>query len=83
TVLFTTDPVLNRGVLHQSARKLGSHELAVARSIVHVNELPRLGTGKTDYIALQRLIASGVKQCLTERCDPATVVSLRLSPPRS
>jgi len=83
TVLFTTDPVLNRGVLHQSARKLGSHELAVARSIVHVNELPRLGTGKTDYITLQKLIASGFKQCLTERCDPATVVSLRLSPPRS
>ncbi len=83
TVLFTTDPVLTRGVLHQSARKLGTHELAVARSIVHVKDLPRLGTGKTDYVALQQLIADGLKQYLPEKSDSGTVVTLRMAPPLS
>lgn len=83
TVLFTTDPLLTRGVLHQSARALGSQELAVARTIVHVKELPRLGSGKTDYVALQMLIEGGLKQSLNERNEPGTVVPLRLSAPGS
>ena len=58
TVLFTTDPNLSRGVLQRSARLLGSQELAVARRIAHVAELPLLGTGKTDYVRLQALAAT-------------------------
>jgi len=55
TVLFTTDPQLSRGLLHRSARLLGSQDLAVARRIVPVAELPMLGSGKTDYVKLKDL----------------------------
>lgn len=58
TVLFTTDPGLSRGLLQQAARSLGSHHLAVARRIVHVVELPRSGSGKTDYMTLSSLAVS-------------------------
>lgn len=52
TVLFTTDPDLSRVMLQKAARELGSQELAVARRIVQVRELPLLGSGKTDYARL-------------------------------
>ena len=52
TVLFTTDGTLTRAQLHKAARELGSQELAVARRIVHVREVPSLGSGKTDYVRL-------------------------------
>jgi acyl-[acyl-carrier-protein]-phospholipid O-acyltransferase/long-chain-fatty-acid--[acyl-carrier-protein] ligase len=53
TVLFTTDPDLNRPLLQKAARELGAQELAVARRVVHVRELPLLGSGKTDYVELR------------------------------
>ena len=53
TVLFTTDPALNRPLLQKAARELGAQELAVARRVVHVRELPLLGSGKTDYVELR------------------------------
>jgi acyl-[acyl-carrier-protein]-phospholipid O-acyltransferase/long-chain-fatty-acid--[acyl-carrier-protein] ligase len=56
TVLFTTDPNLTRGILQRSAKLLGSQELAVARRIAHVAELPLLGSGKTDYVTLKNLV---------------------------
>ncbi len=52
TVLFTTDPKLDRGTLLNAARQLGVQELAVARRVVHVASLPLLGSGKTDYVTL-------------------------------
>lgn len=58
TVLFTTDPALTRGVLQRSAKMLGSQDLAVARRVEHVAELPLLGSGKTDYVALRTLIGA-------------------------
>lgn len=33
----------------------GAPELAAPRKIIHVNELPVLGSGKTDYVAIQRM----------------------------
>ena len=58
TVLFTTDPALSRGELQRAARALGSQDLAVARRIAHVAELPLLGSGKTDYVALRALVGN-------------------------
>lgn len=55
TVLFTTDPALDRITLVKAARELGAPELAVAKRIVHVAELPILGSGKTDYVSLKTM----------------------------
>src|SRR6185436_1215545 len=40
TVLFTTDPDLTRPLLQKAARELGSQDLAVARRVVYVRDLP-------------------------------------------
>lgn len=55
TVLFTTDPALDRIRLQKAARELGAQELAVAKRIEHLAELPLLGSGKTDYVRLRSL----------------------------
>ena len=52
TVLFTTDTTLNRAALLRAARELGVSDLSTARSIAVLKELPLLGNGKTDYVAL-------------------------------
>lgn len=55
TVLFTTDPALDRMSLVRAARQISSPDLAVARRIVKVGSLPLLGSGKTDYVMLSRI----------------------------
>jgi acyl-[acyl-carrier-protein]-phospholipid O-acyltransferase/long-chain-fatty-acid--[acyl-carrier-protein] ligase len=65
TVLFTTDPGLTRALLQQAARELGAQELAVARRVVHVRELPLLGSGKTDYVELStRVMGEGGRRSM-------------------
>ena len=54
-LLFTTDTNLTRETLQAKARELFSLEIAVARKIVLVKELPLLGTGKIDYVSLKKL----------------------------
>jgi acyl-[acyl-carrier-protein]-phospholipid O-acyltransferase/long-chain-fatty-acid--[acyl-carrier-protein] ligase len=54
-LLFSTDHTLNREALQTVARELGNPELAVARKIIVVKELPLLGTGKTDYVTLKNM----------------------------
>ncbi|MCL2021371.1 MAG: bifunctional acyl-ACP--phospholipid O-acyltransferase/long-chain-fatty-acid--ACP ligase [Betaproteobacteria bacterium] len=56
-VLFTTDGQINRAALQKAARQLGFSELAVPKKIARVDALPLLGTGKTDYVTLQRMAA--------------------------
>lgn len=56
TVLFTTDPDLTRTHLADAARNLGTHDLSVARRLIHIPEMPLLATGKTDYVGLQALL---------------------------
>jgi acyl-[acyl-carrier-protein]-phospholipid O-acyltransferase/long-chain-fatty-acid--[acyl-carrier-protein] ligase len=55
TVLFTTDARLDRLMLVKAARQIGAQDLAVARRIVKVASLPLLGSGKTDYVTLNRM----------------------------
>ena len=38
------------------AQSVGAPEIAVPRKIIKVTEIPVLGTGKTDYVALQRIV---------------------------
>jgi acyl-[acyl-carrier-protein]-phospholipid O-acyltransferase/long-chain-fatty-acid--[acyl-carrier-protein] ligase len=56
-VLFTTDPGLTRDLLVTSAKSLGAPELAVPRVLIAVEEIPLLGTGKTDYVRLGAMAA--------------------------
>jgi acyl-[acyl-carrier-protein]-phospholipid O-acyltransferase/long-chain-fatty-acid--[acyl-carrier-protein] ligase len=54
-VLFTTDRGLDRGRLAEGLRAQGAMELMVPRLIVPLDALPLLGSGKTDYVALNKL----------------------------
>ena len=54
TVLFTTDASLDRMVLARAAREMGAPEIAIARHIVVVGQMPLTGNGKIDYVTLQR-----------------------------
>jgi acyl-[acyl-carrier-protein]-phospholipid O-acyltransferase/long-chain-fatty-acid--[acyl-carrier-protein] ligase len=54
-ILFTTDANLKRAALQASARALGMPELMIPKTIVHVDALPLLGTGKVDYVQLKRM----------------------------
>jgi len=71
TVLFTTDGTLDRMKLHQTARAIGAQDLAVARTIVHVNELPVLGSGKTDYVRLSDLASNAAAEPLGQSLSVA------------
>jgi acyl-[acyl-carrier-protein]-phospholipid O-acyltransferase/long-chain-fatty-acid--[acyl-carrier-protein] ligase len=57
-ILFTTDPELKREDLQIVAKNLGSPEIAIARKIINVEEIPLLGTGKTDYVTLKQMAES-------------------------
>jgi len=52
-VLFTTDAQVNRAALQKAAQQLGVPELAIPKKVVHVNALPLLGSGKTDFATLK------------------------------
>ncbi len=54
-VLFTTAPELQREQLSAVAKAAGSPELSVPRIIRHVEAIPLLGSGKTDYVTLKRM----------------------------
>jgi len=43
------------------AQAVGAGELAAPRRIVRVAEIPVLGTGKTDYVAIQRMVETEAK----------------------
>lgn len=53
-VLFTTAPELPREQLSAAAKALGAPELAVPRVIQHLDAIPLLGSGKTDYVSLKK-----------------------------
>jgi len=54
-VLVTTNPEANRSDLVGWAQNHGVTELAVPRRIVHADDIPVLGTGKTDYGKVTKL----------------------------
>jgi acyl-[acyl-carrier-protein]-phospholipid O-acyltransferase/long-chain-fatty-acid--[acyl-carrier-protein] ligase len=56
-VLVTTNPEANRVDLVGWAHNHGVTELAVPRRFVHVDDIPVLGTGKTDYVKVQKMVA--------------------------
>jgi acyl-[acyl-carrier-protein]-phospholipid O-acyltransferase/long-chain-fatty-acid--[acyl-carrier-protein] ligase len=60
-VLFTTARGLTRDQLSAAARQLGAPELAVPRVLIPIEDIPLLGTGKTDYVGLKALAAKSVE----------------------
>jgi acyl-[acyl-carrier-protein]-phospholipid O-acyltransferase/long-chain-fatty-acid--[acyl-carrier-protein] ligase len=55
-VLVTERGDADVGRIAEWAREHGAPELAVPKKIVKVRDLPVLGTGKTDYVAIQSLV---------------------------
>ena len=54
--MVTDRPDADAGPLIAHAQSIGAPEIAVPRKIIRVPEIPLLGTGKTDYVALQRIV---------------------------
>ncbi len=54
-ILFSTSKIMSRDLLTQKAKQLGLPELAVPRVIHLIQDLPILGTGKTDYVTLKTM----------------------------
>ncbi|MGE3871574.1 MAG: AMP-binding protein, partial [Parvibaculaceae bacterium] len=54
-VLFTTDRKLDRSRLSEGLKARGAMELMIPRIIMPLDAMPLLGTGKTDYVALNRM----------------------------
>jgi acyl-[acyl-carrier-protein]-phospholipid O-acyltransferase / long-chain-fatty-acid--[acyl-carrier-protein] ligase len=55
-ILVTDRRDADVGPLLAHAQAVGAPEIAVPRKIIRVPEIPVLGTGKTDYVALQRIV---------------------------
>ncbi len=54
-VLVTDRQDAEAGALLAHAKAAGAPEIAVPRTVIRINELPVLGSGKTDYVAIQRM----------------------------
>jgi acyl-[acyl-carrier-protein]-phospholipid O-acyltransferase/long-chain-fatty-acid--[acyl-carrier-protein] ligase len=60
-VLVTDCMEASPSALVAHAQSIGAPELAVPRKIVRVTEIPILGSGKTDYVAIQRMAETDSK----------------------
>jgi acyl-[acyl-carrier-protein]-phospholipid O-acyltransferase / long-chain-fatty-acid--[acyl-carrier-protein] ligase len=54
-VLVTTHEDANREALSGYASRNGITELTVPKTIIRIEKLPVLGSGKTDYAGIQQL----------------------------
>jgi acyl-[acyl-carrier-protein]-phospholipid O-acyltransferase/long-chain-fatty-acid--[acyl-carrier-protein] ligase len=54
-VLVTDCKSADPGALLAHAKQIGAPEIAAPRRIVKIHDLPVLGTGKTDYVAIQHI----------------------------
>ncbi len=61
-ILVTDRRDADTAALVAHAQKIGAPELAVPRKIIKVQEIPVLGTGKTDYVALQRIVDTEIRR---------------------
>ena len=57
-VLVTDKPDAKREDISTYAKENGIGDLSVPRDIRIVDEIPLLGTGKTDYVGVQKLVQS-------------------------
>jgi acyl-[acyl-carrier-protein]-phospholipid O-acyltransferase/long-chain-fatty-acid--[acyl-carrier-protein] ligase len=55
-VLATERAGADRAALLAAAQKAGLSELMIPRDIIHMEELPVMGTGKLDYVAIGKMV---------------------------
>lgn len=60
-VLISDAPDADTGKILEWAQKNGAPEIAVPKKVLKVPEIPVLGTGKTDYVSVQRLAEEAMK----------------------
>ncbi len=58
-ILFTTLAQPERTAIAEALKGRGASDLMVPRVLVHLDEIPLLGTGKTDYVTLTRISHEG------------------------
>jgi acyl-[acyl-carrier-protein]-phospholipid O-acyltransferase / long-chain-fatty-acid--[acyl-carrier-protein] ligase len=54
-VMFTTIAKPDRKIIATGLKSIGCSELMIPKNIVHVEAMPVLGSGKTDYMTLNRM----------------------------
>lgn len=57
-VLLTTEKQAERSAMQRQAKAQGAPELAVPATVMVVDKVPLLGSGKTDYVAAKALAES-------------------------
>mgnify|MGYP006267330589 CR=1 FL=1 len=70
-ILFTEEQNPDRSELLSWAQTHGVPELAVPRRIIHIDDIPVLGTGKVDYVTLQRQAEEMVREGEEQRRQAA------------
>ncbi|MFM9865867.1 MAG: 2-acylglycerophosphoethanolamine acyltransferase, partial [Micropepsaceae bacterium] len=68
-VLITDAKEANRGELVAWAQNHGVPELAVPRRVIHVDHVPVLGTGKTDYTGVTKLANAHIAMLETKAAE--------------
>ena len=61
-ILVTDRRDADSSALIAHAQAVGAPELTVPRRIIRVPEIPVLGTGKTDYVALERIVEAELRR---------------------
>ncbi len=74
-ILVTDRAEAPRGVLLAWAQTHGVPEIAVPKKIVCVNEVPVLGTGKINYLAVKTLAEEGLEKLKTQQDSAATEIA--------
>jgi acyl-[acyl-carrier-protein]-phospholipid O-acyltransferase/long-chain-fatty-acid--[acyl-carrier-protein] ligase len=59
-ILVTDHPNAEVSEIVAHAKSIGAPELAVPRRIVKAPDIPVLGSGKTDYVAVQRIVEAEI-----------------------
>ncbi len=58
-ILFTTMANPERAAISEGLKSRGASDLMVPKVLVHLDEIPLLGSGKTDYVTLTRISLEG------------------------
>ena len=53
--LVSTRPELKREEVRQKLVEFGVAEIAIPKKIIYIEEMPLLGTGKTDFVTLSKM----------------------------